>query len=183
MASICRWSFNLPAGISTKGFNSGNVADQLLWESVVDPQVVGTGRTDPDPTILTLPDERFEGRSRARSREAIIRGVPESPRQQTGWAGSQYLRPVEFQMVLARSCLSLLSSFPLTKMLAYSLRLRKALAVKPVVEAFFTDQPTLPLHEEQIMQIERTYVPPKEEDDSREKGSLPGSNSVVLHGP
>jgi hypothetical protein len=68
-------------------------------------------------------------------------------------------------------------------MLAYSLRLRKALAVKPLMEAFFTDQPMLPLHEEQIMQIERTYVPPKEEDDSREKGSLPGSNSVVLDRP
>jgi hypothetical protein len=44
-----------------QGFNSGNVADQLLWESVADQQVVGTGRTDPDPSILTLPDERFEG--------------------------------------------------------------------------------------------------------------------------
>ena len=75
------------------------------------------------------------------------------------------------------------SSFPLTEMLAFSLRLRKKLAVNPVVEAFFTDQPTLPLQEEQIMPIERTYVPPKEEDDSREKGSLPGSNSVALHGP
>src|SRR5207302_8918766 len=44
-----------------QGINSGKVADQFLWDSEADPQVVGAGRTDPYPTILTLPDERFEG--------------------------------------------------------------------------------------------------------------------------
>ncbi len=41
--------------------NYSDIADQFLWESVADPQVGGAGRTDPDPTILTRPDERFEG--------------------------------------------------------------------------------------------------------------------------
>ena len=109
-----------------QGFNSGNVADQLLWESGVDPQVVGTGRTDPDPTILTLPDERFEGRSKARSREAIIRGVP---------------------------------AFGLPKISTW---------------AYCIVRPT---------RLASPLWSIKEEDDSREQGSLPGSNSVVLHGP
>ena len=44
-----------------QGINYSDIAAQFLWESVADPQVGGAGRTDPDPTILTRPDERFEG--------------------------------------------------------------------------------------------------------------------------
>src|SRR5712692_2694024 len=44
-----------------QGINSGNVADQFLRDRVAIPQVVGAGRTHPDPIILALPDEHFEG--------------------------------------------------------------------------------------------------------------------------
>src|SRR6266487_839488 len=44
-----------------QGIHSSDVADQFLWECVADPQVGDAGRTDPYSTILTLPDERFEG--------------------------------------------------------------------------------------------------------------------------
>jgi hypothetical protein len=53
-----------------QGINSGNVADQFLWDSVTDPQIVGAGRTDPYPTILTLPDERFEGQIKREKRRS-----------------------------------------------------------------------------------------------------------------
>ena len=44
-----------------QGINSGNVADQFLWESVANFQIGDAGRTHPDPIIFTLPDEHFEG--------------------------------------------------------------------------------------------------------------------------
>src|SRR5712691_1269339 len=53
-----------------QGIKSGNVADQFLWDSVAGPQVVGAGRTDPYPTILTLPDERFEGQIKGQERRS-----------------------------------------------------------------------------------------------------------------
>src|SRR5712692_10324287 len=53
-----------------QGINSGNVADQFLWDSVADPQVGGAGRTDPYSTILTLPDERFEGQIKREERRS-----------------------------------------------------------------------------------------------------------------
>src|SRR6266516_5725845 len=53
-----------------QGINSGNGADQFLWDSVADPQVVGAGRTYPYPTILTLPDERFEGQIKREKRRS-----------------------------------------------------------------------------------------------------------------
>src|SRR5260370_35351855 len=51
-----------------QGINYSDVADQFIWESVADPQVGGASRTDPYPTILTLPDERFEGQIKGKER-------------------------------------------------------------------------------------------------------------------
>src|SRR5947209_6143015 len=57
-----------------QGIDSGNVADQFLWESVADPQIVGAGRTDPDLIILTLPDQHFEGQLKREERRSNHEG-------------------------------------------------------------------------------------------------------------
>jgi hypothetical protein len=79
-----------------QGINSGNVADQFLWDSVAHHQVVGADRTDPYPTVLTLPDKRFEGRSSARSGEAIINGVPPLGLPKISTWASCIVRPTRF---------------------------------------------------------------------------------------
>jgi hypothetical protein len=53
-----------------QGINYSDIADQFLWDREADSQVVGAGRTDPYPTILTLPDERFEGQVKGQERRS-----------------------------------------------------------------------------------------------------------------
>ena len=53
-----------------QGINYSDIADQFLWDSEADSQVVGAGRTNPYPTILTLPDERFEGQIKREKRRS-----------------------------------------------------------------------------------------------------------------
>jgi hypothetical protein len=48
--------------------NSGDVADQFLWDSVANLQVGGAGRTHPYSLILTLPDKHFEGQIKCEQR-------------------------------------------------------------------------------------------------------------------
>jgi len=52
------------------GINYGKIADQVLWESVAISQVGDAVRTHPDPIIVTLPDEHFEGQIKCEERRS-----------------------------------------------------------------------------------------------------------------
>jgi hypothetical protein len=59
-----------------QGINSSNVADQFLWDRVADPKKTALVELTPYLIILTLPDERFEGKIKAHKRRRNHQSVP-----------------------------------------------------------------------------------------------------------